>query len=92
MGGRIVCVPVNGGIVVNLGSAYEEVYPSAAVAPVAIWAVTGSGKAVRTESPWPCPWVGVEGPVCGDCVSMAGIWGRERVGHAGSLGDAVGLG
>ena len=54
VGGRIVCVPFNGGIVANLGSACEEVYPSVVVASVAIWAVTGSGKAVRTESPWPC--------------------------------------
>ena len=92
VGGRIVCVPVNGGIVANLGSACEEVYPSVVVASVAIWAVTGSVKAVRTESPWPCLRGGVEGPVCGDCVPMAGIWGRERGGHAVSLGDAVGLG
>ncbi len=92
MGGRIVCVPVNGGIVASVGSACEEEYPSVVVVYVAIWAVAGSGEVVRTERPWPCHWGGVEGPVCGDCVPMAGIRGRERGGHAFSLGDAVGLG
>ncbi len=53
-GGRIVCVPANGGIVANVGSACEEVYPSVVVESVSIWAVMGSGKAVKTESPWPC--------------------------------------
>ena len=63
MGGRVVCVPVNGAIVANLGSACEEVYPFVVVSSVAIWAVTGSGEVVRTGSPWPCRGVGVGGPV-----------------------------
>ncbi len=54
--------------------------------------MTGLREAVRIGTPGPCLWGGVEGPVSGDCVPMAGIWGRERDGHATIRGDVVSLG
>ena len=35
---------------------------------------------------------GVEGPLCGVCVPIAGIWGSEIGGHVAIRGDVVSLG
>ena len=92
VGGRIVYVPAKGGIIEISGSACEEVKPSRNGESESIYAVTDRREAVRIGRPSPCLWGSVEGPVCGDCVPMAGIWGRERDGHATIRGDAVCLG